>query len=270
MLKTRIITAVILIPLMLLVIFYLPLTAFCLFTGLVTLLGAWEWTQLMGLHQPAYRVAYLALMAMLFLFLFFISIPLTMMIAGGWWLVALLMVVIYPRMTGWWRNSIFMRGLMGALVLAPCWMSVNYIRNLGNGSYTLLYLFILVWGADTTAYFVGKKWGKTKLLAGVSPGKSVQGLAGALVFAVIASIVVIYLTEAPQFLWKWLAGLTITTVVASVVGDLFESMMKRNASLKDSGALLPGHGGLLDRIDSLTAAAPVYGLGVFLMMMTAY
>lgn len=270
MLKQRIITAVILLPLMVLAILYLPVGVFCLFTALITLMAAWEWTALMDLKKPAHRFIYLIVMSACFLLMLFISIPLTMMVAAAWWLLALVMVAIYPRLSGWWSKSVVWRGLMGVLTLVPCWMSINYVRNLGNGSFTLLYLFILVWGADTTAYFVGKKWGKTKLAPHVSPGKSVQGFIGALVFAVLAAIVVVYMTDAPDFLWKWLAGLTILTVLSSVVGDLFESMLKRNATVKDSGVLIPGHGGLLDRIDSLTAAAPVFGLGVFFMMMVAY
>lgn len=270
MLKKRIITAAILIPLMLLVIFYLPVQGFCVLTALLTLIGAWEWTSLMGLKKTPSRCIYLGIIFVLFFAMFFMPMPLIMLGAAGWWLLALLMVALYPQLAGWWRKSVLWRGLMGALVLMPCWMAVNYVRNLGNGTFALLYLFVLVWGADTVAYFAGQKWGKTKLAAKVSPGKSVQGFVAALVFAAITSVVVIYLTEAPDFLWKWLAGLTFMTVIASVVGDLFESMLKRNADVKDSGSLLPGHGGLLDRIDSLTAAAPIFGLGVFLMMMLAY
>jgi phosphatidate cytidylyltransferase len=270
MLKQRIITAVILIPLMLAIIFYMPSTPFCLFTALVVLMAAWEWTALMGLKRKSARFVYLAIILAAFIAVLFMSIPLVLVVTAAWWLLALLMIVLYPRLTGWWSNSIFVRGVMGMLTLVPCWVALNYVRNLGNGSYTLLYLCVLIWGADTTAYFVGKKWGSIKLAAKVSPGKSVQGCIGALVFTAVATAGVIYITEAPQMLWRWLIALSFITVISSIVGDLFESMIKRNANVKDSGTLLPGHGGLLDRIDSLTAAAPVFGLIVFLMMVLAY
>jgi phosphatidate cytidylyltransferase len=270
MLKQRIITAAILIPVMVAIIFYLPVRAFCLFTGFVVLMGAWEWTAMMGLKKRVSRLAYLALLSLFFVAMLFISIPLILMVSAGWWVLSLLLVALYPRFSSWWSNSIFWRGLMGLFVLVPCWVAVNYVRNLGNGSYTLLFLFILIWGADITAFFVGKKWGTIKLAPKVSPGKSLQGFLGAVLFSLIAAAVVIYMSGAPQSLWLWLIVLSVATVISSVVGDLFESMLKRNSGLKDSGALLPGHGGLLDRIDSLTAAAPIFALGVFLMMVLAY
>jgi phosphatidate cytidylyltransferase len=270
MLKQRILTALILIPLMVAIIFYLPIRAFCLFTAFIVLMGAWEWTAFMGLKKRSSRWLYLSIMIVLFFMMVFIPIPLILMTSVGWWVISLILIVLYPRFTGWWKDSVVSRGLMGVLVLIPCWVAINYIRNLGNGAFTLLFLFILIWGADITAYFVGKKWGTTKLAPKVSPGKSVQGFVGAVIFALLAALFVVYMSGAPASLWPWLFALSVLTVVSSVVGDLFESMLKRNIGLKDSGNLLPGHGGLLDRIDSLTAAAPVFALGVFLMMVLAY
>ena len=155
---------------------------------------------------------------------------------------------------------------MGLLVLLPCWASVNFIRNQDDsGLAMLLFLFVLVWGADSTAYFVGKKWGKTKLAQSVSPGKTVEGLGGALLFAVIFSLAVFSANAVSLSFWPWGIALSVITVLFSVVGDLFESVMKRQIGVKDSGVLFPGHGGLLDRIDSLTAAAPLFALGLLLI-----
>jgi phosphatidate cytidylyltransferase len=143
----------------------------------------------------------------------------------------------------------------------PCWVAINYIFIQHEGRLALLFLFILIWGADSAAYFVGKKWGKHKLAPQVSPGKSIEGMMGALVFTILLAIITQLLCRIPLERWHWGILLSLLTVIFSIVGDLFESMLKRNAGIKDSGNILPGHGGLLDRIDSLTAAAPVFAFG---------
>ena len=129
-----------------------------------------------------------------------------------------------------------------------------------------MYLFLLVWGADSGAYFVGRKFGQNKLAPTVSPNKSVEGLIGGIGLAIIIIIVVqvnyLNLTFAQHLLFLILS---VVTVFASVLGDLFESMIKRRAGIKDSGRILPGHGGVLDRIDSLLAAAPIFAAGMYLL-----
>lgn len=270
MLKKRIITALILIPLFLFALFFMNPAEFCIFTGLVVLAAAWEWTKLMGLKNLVPRFLYLTfLLAIAYVMLFF-PVPIILMLASVWWLVALGLIIAFPKGKTFFSKAILLRGVMGLFVLIPCWASINYIRNLGNGEFTLLFLFLLVWGADTAAYFVGKKWGKTKLASKVSPGKSIQGFIGALVCGLVLAVIASIAGHIPSFMWPWVIGVSLVTVVFSVVGDLFESVIKRIAGVKDSGKMLPGHGGLLDRIDSLTAAAPIYGLGLFLMMMVAY
>jgi phosphatidate cytidylyltransferase len=154
---------------------------------------------------------------------------------------------------------------MGAFVLVPCWASINYIRNQDEGPLGLLFLFVLIWGADSAAYFVGKKWGTKRLAPYVSPGKSWQGLMGALLVSTLIVLTTLWLCNVPFPIWPWAIVLSLVTVLFSIVGDLFESMIKRQAKVKDSGKLLPGHGGVLDRIDSLTAAAPIFVLGALLL-----
>lgn len=261
MLIYRIITAAILIPLTLLVLFYLTPLAFLIMTSLVLLGGAWEWAGLMGLTGKSTRFFYVLMVLLLMGWSLFIPTKIIFVGAFGFWIIATALVMSYPIMSGFWGHGVMMRGLMGFFVLLPCWVAINLIRHQENGSMAVLFLFILIWGADSAAYFVGRKWGKTKLAPLVSPGKSREGVAGALVFTMLAALLVLWLSGMPTATWPWAMGLSVVTVIFSIVGDLFESMMKRQIGVKDSGNLLPGHGGILDRIDSLTAAAPVFVLG---------
>lgn len=266
MLKQRLITAAILIPITLLFLFYATPIVFLVVTALIILAASWEWASLMQLRHPATKSCYLLFMVLIMLSLMFVPINNIIMLGVSWWILALFLVVAYPRASSAWSKSVVVRGLMGFLVLLPCWVAINMIFKSYNGAQVLLYLLVLIWGADSTAYFVGKKWGKTKLIPKVSPGKSVQGLVGAVIFAFLYSACAGYLGGAPLSMIFAFAAFCVLTVLFSILGDLFESMLKRSADLKDSGSLLPGHGGLLDRIDSLTAAAPVYVYGFSLMM----
>lgn len=266
MLKQRVLTALVLIPLTLLILFYLPADAFCFLIGLIVLGAAWEWTNLMEIKKTGWRWFYLLIIAVCLGITARIPVLYTIAASAVWWVIALLLVLLYPRASEAWGRSVTVRGIMGILVLVPCWIAVCFIRK-NEATDTLLFLFILIWGADTAAYFVGKKWGKHKLAPSVSPGKSVQGFIGALVFTVILVLGVVWFLDIPMNLWAWCFGLSLLTVVFSVIGDLFESMLKRKVGLKDSGRLLPGHGGLLDRIDSLTAAAPIFVFGSLMLGM---
>jgi phosphatidate cytidylyltransferase len=266
MLKQRIITAVILVPLFLAFLFYTTPRGFYFISALIALGGAWEWTNLMGIHTLLGRFAYLTLMILIFVWASFISLNTIFIIAFIWWIIAIVFIFMYPRASRWWGNGLYLRGLMGVFVLMPCWAALNYIRNENEGIYLLLFLFVLIWGADSIAYFVGKKWGKTKLIPLVSPGKSIQGMWGALISSIVIASLILWWNQIPYPKWLYVIALSLATVVFSIVGDLFESMMKRQVGIKDSGKLLPGHGGLLDRIDSLTAAAPIFALGITVLL----
>lgn len=265
MLKQRIFTALLLIPIFIFLVIELPPIAFCILTGLFVILGAWEWSYFMGVKKFGRSLIYPGVLTLLMILALAVPVTTVLFMAVGWWLIALLLVVSYPKTKVLWSKSIIWRSLMGALVLVPCWLAVNYIRNAPNGIYVLLFLFVLIWGADIGAYFVGRAWGKRKLAPAVSPGKSWEGLAGALVATLLIALVALVSFKVPYFMWLYALLLVIVTVLFSVLGDLFESMLKRNAGLKDSGRLLPGHGGVLDRIDSLTAAAPVFTVGAMLL-----
>jgi phosphatidate cytidylyltransferase len=182
----------------------------------------------------------------------------------AWWLFATYLVVIYP-VGGFVTKNPGIRLLMGLFVLLPCWVSIHVIHYSSGGPYRLLFLFALIWGADAGAYFVGKRWGCNKLAPRVSPGKTIQGLIGALVTALLIAMLGAYFFKVAYHYWPAVLALSASVVLFSIVGDLFESLLKRQENLKDSGRLLPGHGGIMDRIDSLTAAAPVFLLGTLLL-----
>jgi phosphatidate cytidylyltransferase len=263
MLKQRLLTAIILIPLFLFVLIKFPPGWFCILTGIIVVYAGWEWSQLAGITVFLQRLIFPLL---IFLFLpmsLYIPISVVLWAAFIYWLIAAVAVMFYPRFSYLWGTGPYLRMIMGFFVLIPCWRALNFMRSSEHGVPTLLFLFVLIWGADSAAYFVGKKWGKTKLLPNVSPGKSWQGLVGALGAAILLALFVSWYGAVPKQAWFVGIVLSLFTVLFSVLGDLFESMLKRQVGVKDSGCLLPGHGGVLDRIDSLTAAAPIFA-GVIL------
>lgn len=261
MLKQRIITAAILITITLIFLFYASAPIFYLMTALITMGAAWEWSQLAGIHSIGWRYAYIVLVAYLLFSMLFVFTPIIFYLALLWWLTALFLIFLYP-VGSFWGENIVWRSVMGILTLVPAWVAINFIRNQPYGAFILLYLFILIWGADSSAYFVGKKWGRTKLAPQISPGKSWQGVFGALVFTLFSGIIFAQINHLHAIASLAMIAFVCITTAFSIVGDLFESMLKRQVGMKDSGHLLPGHGGLLDRIDSLTAAAPIFALGM--------
>jgi phosphatidate cytidylyltransferase len=266
MLKQRLLTALILIPVFVLALLKLNPHQFALLTVVFVMLGAWEWSSLMGLTGWFRRLCYVVLVFCALPLSLKFDTPTLLLYAFYWWCLAFVLVLLYPHASILWNKTIIQRMLMGLCVLIPTWRALNFIRD--NvlfdqqlaGTYLLLFLFVLIWGADSGAYFAGKKWGKHKLAPQVSPGKTWQGLAGALMTSLIIAAIGIFLGLFKQVPYVWIVVLCVATTVFSVLGDLFESMLKRNVGLKDSGQLFPGHGGLLDRIDSLTAAAPIFAL----------
>lgn len=187
-----------------------------------------------------------------------------------WWVLAFFLVLNYPEKTEHWESSLI-RMLMGIFVLLPAWHALVFLRNgtvlldleLEGGAqldslWVILYVMFVVWGADVGAYFAGRAFGNRKLAPAVSPGKSWAGVYGGLVVIELMALSVGgYLSLS---LGQTLALLLVTFVtgVVSVLGDLLESMLKRHRGIKDSSQLLPGHGGVMDRVDSLTAALPIF------------
>jgi phosphatidate cytidylyltransferase len=270
MLKQRLITAAILVAGFLGTLFYTSAPVFCVFTEVLTLGAVWEWTNLMGLKKLYQRFFYLGLFILIMQGLFFIPIPVTWCInlfyaAFFFWLAVIPLVLLYPRVI-FWKRSTLLQGLMGIMVLVPCWFAVNFIRDVdANGQYLLLFLFALVWSADIAAYFIGRRYGKKPLVPYVSPGKTRAGVYGGIMASLLVTLAALYWFGVPYNFWPYTLVLTFVTVIFSIIGDLFESLLKRSEGLKDSGNMLPGHGGLLDRLDSLTAAAPVFTLGAVIL-----
>lgn len=284
MLKYRLITAFILIPIVIAGLFLLPPVGFTLVILAVCMLSAWEWGQLAGLASRNQRI-WLAVLCGLLLLLMMLTVPAyrplvtvwqtqyALWAALIWWLAALLLVLCYPSSATFWRESRLLRLTFGILTILPFFWGMlalrqhHYDNNHLTGTWWLLYVMILVWGADSGAYIFGRTIGCHKLAPKVSPGKTWEGLLGGLVTSiVIAWLFGKYapLDAAPLTLLVC----SIVAALASVLGDLTESMFKREAGIKDSSHLIPGHGGILDRIDSLTAAVPVFACLMLLVFNT--
>lgn len=261
MLKQRIITALWLAPLALMGFFALQGAAFTAFIGLIVALAGWEWARLAGYDTQAQRVAYAAFVAITLLLLNAtdaLLVPL-LYLAGLWWLTAIAMVISFPNSIAFWGGNLGKR-VIGLIIIIPAGLGLLVLKNLPQGNLLILSVMLLVWGADIGAYFFGRAFGKRKMVPRVSPGKSWAGLLGGLFTSLcIAAALAVYL-HVPSAQMPWLLVAAAVVVLFSVVGDLTESMFKRQMGIKDSSQLLPGHGGVLDRIDSLTAAVPVFAL----------
>ena len=260
MLKQRILTALILVPLVIWSIFGGHALAFVLLSGAIVTVGAWEWARLMGwsqLPRLGYALLVLASMGLLATPACFSGHQGLFLLAVPGWLWALRQVVKYP-VPGLWQH-LWVLPVLGWGLLVPAWLALVDLDAMSP--WWLMYLFLLVWGADSGAYFAGRAWGHRKLAPAVSPGKTLEGMLGglALTLVVMVSVGLFRHLQAERFLA--FVGISLLTVLGSVLGDLLESMFKRYRGVKDSGGIFPGHGGALDRIDSLTAAAPIFMAG---------
>jgi phosphatidate cytidylyltransferase len=264
-LKQRIITALCLVPLVLGAIFFLDNQWFALAMAIPVLLGAWEWSNLMGLTDQMQRAKVVGSVALGLLLVGWLGFEWVVLIGALWWVWGFMLVRQYPQGAGQWASEQRM-WLIGLVLLVPAWQGLIYLQGLADGSWWVLYAMLLVWGADTGAYFAGRSFGKRKLAPAVSPGKTLEGLFGGIALtSLIALLVVIFSPAAQQMGVVGFLFISVLAVLASVVGDLFESMAKRHRGVKDSSNLLPGHGGVLDRIDSITAAVPVFVAGMMLL-----
>lgn len=276
MLKQRIITALVLVAALGSGVYYFPYSGFLLFAAVIILLAGWEWANLSGLSSMPGRCAYLVLLAASLLVTGYYcslaqlshinlaNVQQLLGLGGIWWAIALLWVKAYPASAVLW-GSLPVRAVMGLLVLVPCWLALVYLRSLDDGIVCLAYLIGIVVTADTGAYFSGRKFGKSKLAPAVSPGKSWAGFWGGFICTLLMATSIGAFYSIAGLSQVALIGVTLVSGLASVLGDLLESMVKRHRGIKDSGKLLPGHGGVMDRMDSLTATAPVFALFVILL-----
>ena len=294
MLTQRIITATLLATLVVLAVFELPSTYFSLLIALIVLLGANEWLELTKVTSLKKRGVFFACLIGSMLFIHFWT-QLLELAAGildyladkykfqmedirnqsgllEWlaapsvlfWFIVMLVIRNSPEGALKLELSARKQAIMGWFILLMSWMFLSRLH-VFYGSEMTAYFLVLIWVADIAAYFTGKKWGTTKLSPEISPGKTVQGMYGALGSAVLcAGILILVMKFQEPMVMADFVLLSVLTVLISIYGDLFFSAIKRRANVKDSGTLLPGHGGVLDRIDSLIAAIPLFYAGITL------
>lgn len=269
MLKQRVVTAIVIAAVFFSALFFSSPYSFSLMTAVVVVYAAWEWSNLAGFSHRLVRLIYALGLALLFIasgYMLGLSESSSLDLAAGktlmawlapWWAIALLWVQGYPSSALLW-GSRWVRGLMGNLVLMPAWLAMVILIHAHQGEWLIMIVVLIVAFADIGAYFSGRAFGKHKLATNVSPKKTWEGLVGGVVANLIFVALLLLALNVDQ--WPMLLGLVMITVLASVLGDLLESMVKRHRGIKDSGNILPGHGGILDRLDSLTAALPVFTL----------
>lgn len=259
MFKKRLLTYIILATLVILWVVYTSAHVFNLILAALLIMAGWEWTRLMNFKNDWLRCIYLILILGVNFSIYlgqafaldFICLALVC------WFFIFFAIVFYPKGVRLWANNTVL-SILGIIILVSFWLALTLLRSKDDGVLLILYLFFLVSMADTGAYLIGKLWGKHKLAAKVSPGKTIEGVIGGLIGVAAASIIAGLVFSING--WQWVAWLLIAfcTVSVSICGDLFISMLKRQQGLKDSGKLLPGHGGVLDRFDSLLSAAPFF------------
>jgi phosphatidate cytidylyltransferase len=275
MLKQRVLTSLILAPLVITAVLLLPTDSLALLLALVVTVGAREWAVLSGINSWVGQLLY-SLTLLLVMFAVFYLLPPTLYVwlvgfSVFWW------VTVIFRLLRFQGNELTaasgfdpLRALEGVAVLVPAWLALIMLHRISSGGpVLLLFLLILIWSADVGAYFAGQLWGRHKLAPSVSPGKTREGVYGAMASALMCGLFLVWWLETEVARAPLLLLLCLITMLFSVIGDLFESLLKRKRGLKDSGTLLPGHGGMLDRIDSLTAAAPLFMLGLILFEVAA-
>ena len=261
-LKQRIITAFVLIAAVLLSVLALPNLWFAVVSLLVFVsISGWEWSRLVsleGFHRGLY-VAWLLLIAYLayrwsdFRWVF-------MVLGLIWWAFVLVLLAIYEQGTTLYKENKWLLRVSAFFVLVPAWVALITLHQQHQS--LVIYLIALVAMADSGAYFAGKAFSKNKLAPELSPGKTREGMLGGLLGATILSIFGAWYIELPNQDWVYFIFLSMAVAIMSVAGDLFESLMKREVGQKDSGNILPGHGGMLDRVDGLLAALPIFTMGI--------
>ncbi|URJ24186.1 phosphatidate cytidylyltransferase [Blochmannia endosymbiont of Camponotus sp.] len=286
MLKTRLISTFILIPITILMVFLLPIIPFSIAVSIICLISAWEWGKMHHFSDYIHRIWICAIFGSLCItmiviisksYLYSNNWHIFWYIFGSisivWWVLAFSLILSYPDSAIFWKNSNVLRFFFGILTILPFFWGILTLRQFHHindnivGTWCLLHIVILIWINDSSAYFIGKTLGRRKLLENVSPKKTWEGFIGGIListgiswlFSKYMPIKVIH----PSLIFIY----SIIAIIVSTIGDLTESMFKREAGIKDSGSFIPGHGGILDRIDSLFAAVPIF---VYLILLSLY
>ncbi|WP_276902830.1 phosphatidate cytidylyltransferase [Frischella perrara] len=272
MLIQRLLAALVLIPIVIAGLFFLSISNFAIVMLVIFALSSWEWAQFLHFttkrSKSIFTILLTTLAAIIYYLPSYVYLPINifeiiLLSSIAWWSVALVLVLSYPKSVKLWGTSFFNKLLFAFFTLMPFSIAmiqlrqINYGLNSYEGAYWLLYILVLVWATDSGAYFAGRLWGKHKLAPSVSPGKTIEGLMGGVASSIIIGLLVYYSHFFNAPFYPFMIS-SVVAIFASVLGDLTESMFKREANIKDSGHLIPGHGGILDRIDSLTAAMPIF------------
>ena len=267
MLIKRLLTTVILIPLVVIATLKLDSSAFVIAMMPVLFISSWEYSGLIKIKHWATKALYVSTLMTAAYFLNqtpFLLMPI-LIITLLWWVINSFWIISFPRHTRYWHNYLAIRLVNGFFFFVPLLVALSALHQID--STLVLLLLVLIWAADSGAYLVGRTIGKNKLLPNVSPGKTIEGAAGGALLSLGAMFIYVHFGfENAAFKQYFFYGvLSLVATFASILGDLFESLHKRVAGVKDSGILLPGHGGLFDRIDSLTASAPIFFLAYSLL-----
>ena len=262
MLLKRIITASVIAPIVVFGILILTQTGFAVALTLILIISSWEYCDLIQIKHLAGKALFTLLILVVTYFLSGMSSNLTVVLYAGsvWWLIALIWVVMFPKGSNLLRKTLTVKLVNGLFIFVP--MAISLMALHLQDKVLVLFLLSLIWAADIGAYFTGKFFGKNKLCPSVSPGKTLEGVYGGIALTQLVAIAYVYISIQTPSLNDFLifSFLALSVSLVSVLGDLFESVLKRIAEVKDSGNILPGHGGLLDRIDSLTSSAPIFFL----------
>lgn len=265
--RKRVTTAVVLVAILLGVLLWMPPKATVVALTLIVLAGAWEWSAFLRTPGTLFRLLYVSVIAVLLPLVWqFTAQPVgrdvVLYVALAWWVVALAWLMFAPRRVTSWSAA-----LAGVLALVPAWIALTRMRlDFVRGAEWVLFALVLVWMADIGAFFVGRRYGRTRLAPNVSPGKTWEGVAGGAAASALVAVIGSVWFGIPLHVF---VPLCLAVVAFSIVGDLTESLLKRFAGVKDSGSLFPGHGGVMDRIDSVTGAAPILFLGLVTLGVSA-
>lgn len=282
MLYDRIISAVILIPIVVSIVFFASVIQFAMFAFIICLISSWEWGKLMHFSKNVYSIWMCTMFGLLCSTMimitqgclcfnnFYILLGIGSVIIG-WWISAFLLVLFYPNSVIFWNKYNFFRFCFGILIILPFFFGILILHQYHcfndylHGKWWLFCVLVLIWVNDSTAYIIGKKFGRYKLLYQVSPKKTWEGcIGGVCISTELAWVFSKYITMNINSFYI-IFILFVGTILFSVIGDLTESMFKREAGIKDVSNLIPGHGGLLDRIDSLLSSIPVFTILMLLI-----
>jgi phosphatidate cytidylyltransferase len=270
MLKTRTLTALVIVPLGIAMVLLSPTQVLAAITGVLVLIAMWEWTRLAGFRAHPVRSAVMAIVALACVALWIVrEEPAAWWVIGAgiaWWIVASAWLGNFSFGAAPTRENASIKLVAGLFATLPAWLALAKLHaDSEQGPAWALFALALVWVADIAAYLAGSRYGKKKLCPNISPNKTTVGVYGAMAGAGVLAIICGLLFDLRGLHLVALIALALVTVAASIVGDLFESLIKRQAGVKDSGTLFPGHGGMFDRLDSVFAALPVFTAGKALL-----